>query len=222
MLALGFVGELTVVGVLLAIIGVGLIALSLFIPEELGLRRAVAGLFRRPAAPLAVATAAPAESETTGPVIHVARRITWPTLIDPTIGELTPAERRRLLEGFGIVADAWSATVLAKAFDEEEDELRVVAIESLAQCDGPLVEPTLERAYASYAVPERYAAIDGASRRGDVALLERALRDTDGTVALAAAYGLQRAKRTDVIDNALHDRTDIRANEIRRVLPMLG
>ena len=53
-------------------------------------------------------------------------------------------------------------------------------------------------------------------------LLERALRDTDGTVALAAAYGLHRAKRDDLIDSNLAGRTDARANEIRRVLPILS
>jgi hypothetical protein len=61
-----------------------------------------------------------------------------------------------------------------------------------------------------------------ASRRADTALLERALHDSDGTVALAAAYGLQRAKRPDLIERGLADRTDPRADEIRRVLPMLA
>ena len=140
--------------------------------------------------------------------------ITWPALVDPDAGELDEGERRRVLDGLGIVGDAWCAGILAKAFDEEEGDLRVAAIESLGQCDAEIVDPTLERAYSSYAIAERYAAIDGASRRGDIALLERALRDTDGTVALAAAYGLHRAERDDLIDNNLATRTDPRANEI--------
>jgi len=70
-------------------------------------------------------------------------------------------------------------------------------------------------------IAERYAAIDGASRNANVPLLERALRDTDGTVALAAAYGLHRAKRDDLIESGLEGRTDARAAEIRRILPML-
>ncbi len=127
-----------------------------------------------------------------------------------------------MIDGLGVVGDAWCAGILAKAFDEEEGELRIAAIEALGQCDGEVVLPTLERAYASYVIAERYAAIDGASRRGDVALLERGLRDTDGTVALAAAYGLHRARRDDLIESNLAGRTDARANEIRRVLPILA
>jgi len=216
MLAFEGFGEFAFAGILLAVIGVGFLALQYLIPHDYTLRLPA---FRRaqPAAPTASA-----EPETTGPVIATTRAITWPSLIGADVEVLSNDERRRVLEGFGIVGDAWSASVLAKAFDEETDDLRVVAIESLANCEGPIVLPTLERAYASYAVPERYAAIDGASRRGDVALLERALRDTDGTVALAAAFGLQQAHREDLIDRGLTDRDDARANEIRRVLPMLA
>lgn len=226
MLALGAIGQLAFVGALVFIIGIGLIGVSLFIPRDYAvplppLRALIARIGRRPTPATPVFSVAGAESETTGPVVATTRRITWPALIDPTIAALAPAERRRVLEGFGIVGDAWSASILAKAFDEEDDELRITVIDALAQCEGDQVLATLERAYASYAVPERYAAIDGASRRGEVALLERALRDTDGTVALAAAYGLSRAHRGDLVDAALTDRTDARANEIRRVLPML-
>jgi hypothetical protein len=231
LLAFDAFGEFWVIGVLVLVIGLGLIAVALFIPSDYSvpfypqrLAQRFAQFFARraPATPTSPFTPAPIGDETTGPVVAVARRITWPALIDANIDALAPAERRRVLEGFGIVGDAWSASVLAKAFDEEDDELRVTAIESLAQCESPLVLPMLERAYASFAVPERYAATDGASRRGEVALLERALRDTDGTVALAAAYGLHRAHRDDLIDRALTDRQDARANEIRRVLPMLA
>ena len=51
--------------------------------------------------------------------------------------------------------------------------------------------------------------------------MERALHDADTTVALAAAYGLQRANRKDVIENNLVARIDEGANEIRRVLELL-
>ena len=104
-------------------------------------------------------------------------------LVDPDAGELeeNPSaaasstglgyRRRRVVRG----------TSSARAFDEEEGDLRVAVDRSRsAQCDGEVVAPTLERAYASYVVDERYAAIDAASRRADVELLERALRDTDG------------------------------------------
>jgi|HubBroStandDraft_1064217.scaffolds.fasta_scaffold17998_2 hypothetical protein len=229
MLGFDILSEFAVIGVLVLVIGLGLIAVALFIPSDYSVPfypQRLAQFFARPfarrAMPTSPFTPAALGDETTGPVVAVTRQITWPALIDASMEALAPAERRRVLEGFGIVGDAWSASVLAKAFDEEDDELRVTAIESLAQCEGPLVLPMLERAYASYAVPERYAATDGASRRGEVALLERALRDTDGTVALAAAYGLHRAHRDDLIERALTDRQDARANEIRRVLPMLA
>ena len=204
--------EYLVPGLICLVIGVGLITLARFWPQ------------RRPA----VTAVAPVETmplraagELTGPVIAVTRAITWPAHVDPDPGELDAAERRRVLEGLGLVGDAWSAQILTQAFDEEHDDLRVAAIEALAMCTGDDVAPTLERAYASYAVPERYAAIDGASRRGDVALLERGLRDTDGTVALAAAYGLTRAERSDLVDAGLAGRDDARANEIRRLLAIL-
>jgi hypothetical protein len=219
MLALDF-GEFTIIGVLVLILGIGFIAVAQLVPPDYAIRIP----FRRGRRPTTTSVSAEivVEPETTGPVIPTIRTITWPTMIDPDVATPAPDDRRRILEGFGIVADDWSASVLARAFDEEDDELRLVAIDALAVCEGPLVLPILERAYASYAVPERYAAIDGASRRGDVALLERGLRDTDGTVALAAAFGLQRARRDDLVERALGERDDARANEIRRVLPMLG
>ena len=203
-------------GVVLGIVGIVLIGFTIFWPQS--------------SKPVVTATS-PVETMTlgargahdmTGPVAVFARSVTWPALVDPEAGELDDRERRRVIDGLGIVGDVWCAGILAKAFDEEEGELRVAAIEALGQSDGEVVAPTLERAYASYVIAERYAAIDGASRRGDVGLLERALRDTDGTVALAAAYGLHRAKRDDLIDSNLAGRTDARANEIRRVLPILS
>jgi hypothetical protein len=187
------------------LLGVGLITLAQFWPIP---KRAL--------------DAAPKAPEIAGPVVVVPRAITWPLAIDAEAGTLSEAERRHVIEGLGIVGDRWSAAILAQAFDEEEGELRVAAIEALAMCDAADAVSTLERAYASYVVAERYAAVDGAVRHGDVALLERALRDTDGTVALAAAYGLQRANRDDVIEIALDGRDDARASEIRRVLPILA
>jgi HEAT repeat protein len=161
------------------------------------------------------------DAEITGPVVAFARTIAWPLEIDPDAGTLNDAERRHVIEGLGIVGDTWSAGILTQAFDQEDGELRVAAIEALAMCDTERVAATLERAYTSYVVAERYAAVDGAVRHGDVALLERAMRDADGSVALAAAYGLHRARRADLVDGALDGRDDARANEIRRVLPIL-
>lgn len=147
--------------------------------------------------------------------------ITWPALIDPDAGDLEESERRDVLAGLGIVGDRWSTGVLAQAFDEETGALRVAAIEALAMCAGDLVAPMLELAYASPVVEERYAAVDGASRRGDVPLLERGLRDTDAGVALAAAHGLQCAGRADLVAAGLAGRDAAQAVEIRRVLAVL-
>jgi hypothetical protein len=215
---LAYAGELLPAGIILGIVGFVLIGLTIFWPQS---SKPVVTA-RSPVETIALGPKGARERDMTGPVAVFARTISWPALVDHAAGELDDHERRRVIDGLGIVGDAWCAGILAKAFDEEEGELRVAAIESLGQSDGEVVAPTLERAYASYVVAERYAAIDGASRRADVALLERALRDTDGTVALAAAYGLHRAKRDDLIDTNLAGRTDARANEIRRVLPMLS
>ena len=217
---LAYAGELLVPGIVLAVIGVILIGLTIFWPSSS--KPIVTSVSAVETIPLNKNTPPSWEPQLTGPVAVFSRSITWPDLVDPAAGELEDFERRRVIDGLGLVGDPWCAGILAKAFDEEEGELRVAAVEALGQCDGDIVAPTLERAYASYVVAERYAAIDGASRRADVALLERALRDTDGTVALAAAYGLHRAKRDDLIETALSGRTDARANEIRRVLPILA
>ena len=212
-------GELLVPGIILGVLGILLIGIAHFWPQSS--KPVVTAVSPVETVHLGTNPGASNWSQT-GPIAFMSHSITWPALVDPDAGELDEGERRRVVDGLGIVGDAWCAGILAKAFDEEEGELRVAAIESLGQCDAEIVEPTLERAYSSYVVPERYAAIDGASRRGNIALLERALRDTDGTVALAAAYGLHRAKRDDLIDNNLSTRTDPRANEIRRVLQMLA
>jgi len=209
-------------GLLFLILGIVIIAFAYW-PERwtIGWKPFVTAVWPVERLPLRENTT-PRETDISAGVIVLPREITWPTLIDPDAGPLDEAERARVIEGLGIVGDAWSATVLAKAFDEEENELRVAAIEALGVSQGLIVAPTLERAYASYVIAERYAAIDGASRNANVPLLERALRDTDGTVALAAAYGLHRAKRDDLIEIGLEGRTDARAAEIRRILPMLA
>jgi hypothetical protein len=219
--------ELVVPGLLFLIIGLGLIAIARFWPESSsGVVTAVWPVKTRRLASSPLIDVTPAEAgaaiEPADPLTGFARVITWPALIDPGAGPLSTDERLRVIEGLGIAGDAWCASILRQAYDEEDDELRVAAVEALGACEGDDVRPTLERAYASSAVAERYAAIDGASRRADIALLERALHDSDGTVALAAAYGLQRAKRPDLIEQGLADRTDPRADEIRRVLPMLA
>lgn len=195
-----------VLGAIMLVLGLGLISLAKFWPSA------------KPAVVAATVASAP---EITGPVVAFAREIAWPLAIDPDAGTLTEAERRRVVEGLGIVGDAWCAGILARAFEEEDGDLRVAVVEALGMCASGEVAAALERAYASYVVAERYAAIDGASRRGDVVLLERGMRDTDGSVALAAAYGLHRARRSDLVDGALDGRDDARANEIRRVLPIL-
>ena len=211
-------GEFLIFGVFFFIVGAGLIAISRFLPDT--------------SKPI-VTEVSPVETLRLGepeavwepqavalPEI-VAHAITWPALVDPAAGVLDDGERRRVIDGLGIVGDPWCATILAKAFDEERGELRVAAIESLGHCTAEIVAPALQRAYVSDVVAERYAAVDGASRRADVKLLERALHDADTTVALAAAYGLQRADRKDVIENNLVARIDDGANEIRRVLELL-
>jgi hypothetical protein len=212
-------GEFLVFGIFFFIVGAGLIAIAKFFPQT----------------PEPIVTAvAPVETlqlgepdavweQQTAPVPElVARAITWPALVDPAAGVLDDAERRRVLDGLGIVGDAWCASILAKAVEEEDGDLRVAALESLGHCTAELVAPALQRAYTSDVVAERYAAVDGASRRGDLKLLERALHDADTTVALAAAYGLTRANRKDIIENNLVARIDEPANEIRRVLELLG
>jgi hypothetical protein len=217
---LAYAGELAFVGIVVGILGVSLIGLSIFWPHSS--KPVVTAVSPVETMPLQPNAPAGWPAQQTGQVAMFSRTISWPTLVDPEAGELGEDERRRVLDGLGIVGDTWCAGILAKAFDEEEGDLRVAAIEALGQCEGEIVAPTLERAYASYVIAERYGAIDGASRRGDVALLERALRDTDPTVALAAAYGLHRARRDDLIEENLADRTDARADEIRRVLPILA
>ena len=202
--------ELAVPGLILLVIGVALITLARFWPKVHTPQPTTAPEPERP------------RHEITGPVTSTTRTISWPALLEADAATLTDDERHQLLEGLGIIGDTWSAMILAKAFDEERGDLRIAAIEALGMCDAPLVAATLERAYTSYAVPERYAAVESASRRGDVTLLERALRDTDSTVALAAAYGLSRANHRNVVDDALAGREDARANEIRRVLPILA
>ncbi len=212
---------------LLFIIGVGLLAIARFWPEsKKGVVTAVWPVKTRRIETVPLLNVTPAEagaeSGLVDPLAPFARVITWPALIDPDAGALSTDERLRVIEGLGIAGDAWCASILRRAYEEEDDELRVAAVEALGACEGADVGPILARAYASNAVPERYAAVDGASRRADVALLERALHDSDGTVALAAAYGLHRAKRADLIERGLAGRTDPRADEIRRVLPILA
>ncbi|MDB5029159.1 MAG: hypothetical protein JWO66_2848 [Candidatus Eremiobacteraeota bacterium] len=217
-LVLAYISELAVAGVILGVVGIVLISLTIFWPHSRKpIVTAVSAVEKMQLNPQGTTW-----GQATGPVAIFSRAVTWPALVDPEAGELDDDERRRVLDGLGIVGDTWCAGILAKAFDEEEGDLRVAAIEALGQCDGDVVAPTLERAYSSYVVAERYAAIDGASRRGDVALLERALRDTDATVALGAAYGLYRAERNDLVDDNLAGRTDARANEIRRLLPIIA
>jgi HEAT repeat protein len=212
-------GEFLVFGIFFFIVGIGLIAIARFFPAS--------------SAPVVTAVSpietlsldepeATWEPQTPAVPELVAHAITWPALVDPAAGVLDDNERRRVIDGLGIVGDPWCASILAKAFEEEHGELRVAALESLGHCMAEIVSPTLQRAYTSDVVAERYAAVDGASRRADIKLLERALHDEDTTVALAAAYGLQRAKRKDVIENNLVARIDEPANEIRRVLELLG
>ncbi|HEV2739676.1 MAG TPA: HEAT repeat domain-containing protein [Candidatus Elarobacter sp.] len=212
-------GEFLVFGIFFFIVGTGLIAIARFLPQS---REPIVTAVS-PVETMALGEPDATWEPQTPPVPElVAHAITWPALVDPAAGALDDSERRRVIDGLGIVGDPWCADILVKAFEEEDGELRVAALESLGHCTADLVAPVLQRAYASHVVAERYAAVDGASRRGDVKLLERALHDADTTVALAAAYGLQRANRKDVIENNLVARIDDGANEIRSVLELLG
>jgi hypothetical protein len=201
-----------VVGAIIFIVGVLLYVAPAFLPPKRSLS---------PAAMETTAPPAAAAREATGPVSKIARAITWPLLIDENAGALTIDERRSIIDGLALVGDPWCAHVLAAAYGEEGEALRESVIDAIGRCEG-LVIPTLERAFKSHRIGERYAAVDAASRRGDVDLLERGLRDTDGTVALAAAYGLVRAGRRDLVDAGLSGRDDVRAAEIRRALPALA
>lgn len=212
-------GQFLVIGLFFLILGLILIGVARFWPSVGG--PVVTSVAMAVVAPVARTIAPEPAAEQTGAVAALTHRLDWPTLIDPDAGYLDEGERRRIIDGLGLVGEPWCTEILVKAFEQEDDELRVAAIESLAQSQGDAVSPTLERAYASHVIAERYAAIDGASRRSDVPLLERGVRDTDATVALAAAYGLYRAGRRDLLTGALEDRDDARAAEIRRILPML-
>jgi len=200
-----------VVGAIIFTVGVLLYVAPAFLPPK------------RSLSPSVMETSVPlvTSGEETGPVTKLARSITWPQLIDPDADALTVDERRSIIDGLALVGDAWCAQVLAAAFPEEGEPLRESVIDAIGRCEGVVI-PTLERAFKSHRVGERYAAVDAASRRGDVELLERGLRDTDGTVALAAAYGLVRAGRRDLVDAGLSGRDDVRATEIRRALPALA
>jgi lipopolysaccharide export system protein LptA len=194
-------------GVLLVAVGLVLLAIS-----------------RKPANASADIASAPARFPVpalTGPVSKHERAIAWPRLIDPEAGAYEPDERRRIIDGLAVIGDPWCATVLAQAYGEEIEALKETVIDAIGRCRGE-VAPTLERALKSHRTVERYAAVDAASKRGDVEILERGMRDTDGTVALAAAYGLARAGRRDLIEAGLAGRDDARASEIRRVLPVLA
>jgi hypothetical protein len=203
--------ELAVPGLLFLVLGLALFGIAKFWPHP-----------QSPAAPKPLETILlPRPAETASTVTNFVREITWPTLIDEDATNLDDAERRTLIDGLALVANDWSTGLLTAAFEQESGDLRIAVIEALAHSEGAAAAPTLERAYASYVVPERYAAIESASRHANVQLLERALRDTDGSIALAAAYGLHRAGRNDLVDDHLSTHTDARANEIRRILPML-
>jgi len=214
-------------GVVFMVLGLALLTASQFFPRHSAaaerpdrLREVIERLIPQ-RAPATATTATPRQDiELTGPVTRHERAMRWPLLIDSDTGPLHASERRRIIEGLAVVGDAWCASVLATAYTDESDELRESVIDAIGRCDGDVI-PTLERGLRSHRVPERYAAVDAASRRGFIELLERGIKDTDGTVALAAAYGLMRAKRRDLVDSALLGRDDVRANEIRRILPVL-
>jgi hypothetical protein len=204
--------EFVAPGLLLLVLGLALVGIAQFWPHPRALTA--------PAKPIETILL-PRPVEVVSTVTNFDREITWPTLIDEYATHLDDAERGTLIDGLALVANHWSTGLLTAAFEQESGDLRIAVIEALAHSDSATAAPTLERAYASYAVPERYAAIESASRHANVALLERALRDTDGSIALAAAYGLHRAGRNDLVDDHLSTHTDARANEIRRILPML-
>jgi hypothetical protein len=198
---------LVIFGIGLILLGSGLLLIARFWPEP-AMQSVRAMVWPAPAV------------ESTGAVTRYERSITWPTLVDANAGELSLDERRNIIEMLALVGEPWCADILAHAYPQEQDALREAVIDAIGRSAGEVL-PTLERAYRSHRVAERYAVIDAASRRGDVELLTRGLRDSDGTVGLAAAYGLVRAKRRDLIEAALAEREDARANEIRRTLLVL-
>ena len=119
-------GEFLVFGIFFFIVGTGLVALARFFPDtSKPIVTAVSPIetlqLNEPEAAWEPQTeAAPAPE-------LVAHAITWPALVDPAAGVLDDAERRRVIDGLGVVGDAWCATILTKAFEEEEGDLRVAA-----------------------------------------------------------------------------------------------
>ena len=212
---------------LLFIIGVGLLAIARFWPEsKKGVVTAVWPVKTRRIETVPLLNVTPAEagaeSGLADPLAPFARVITWPALIDPDAGALSTDERLRVIEGLGIAATPGARASCARPTRKRTTSCASPRSKRSARAKAPTWPRSWPARTRSNAVPERYAAIDGASRRGDVALLKRALHDSDGTVALAAAYGLHRAKRPDLIERGLAGRTDPRADEIRRVLPDPG
>jgi hypothetical protein len=204
--------ELAVPGLLFLVLGLALFGIAKFWPHPRSLT-----------APKPIETILlPRPTEAASTVTNFVREVTWPALIDESATNLDDAERRTLIEGLALVASHWSTGLLTAAFEQETGDLRIAVIEALGASDSATAAPTLERAYASYVVAERYAAIESASHHANVPLLERALRDTDGAIALAAAYGLHRSGRNDLVDDHLNTHTNATANEIRRILPMLA
>ena len=209
--------EFLVAGIVFVAIVVALLAVARLWPAR-SLRRPASS--DEPVAEMPVPVATPS---TDAPErIPDAVMPSWPLLIDADAGALDADSRKRVLAGLGIVGDRWCIDVLAQAFEQETGASRVAAIEAIGSCDDALVAPMLALAYASPVLEERYAAVDGASRRGDLPLLECGLRDADAGVALAAAYGLQRSRRPDLVAAGLAERGAEEAAEIRRLLVVLG
>lgn len=206
--------ELFVPGLIFFVIGLALLTAS-FWPSRKPVVVAVQPVEERPLDGVAAADA-PLIAPAPTPPSH------WTRAIDPNAGDLDDAERVRVLDGLGVLGDAWSTDLLLRALDDERGDVRVAVIENLARCDDTRVAAALQRAYASPVVAERYAAVDGASRRGDVPLLAHALGDGDVNVATAAAYGLTRAERGDLLADGLAEREDGNAEAIRATLATLA
>jgi len=147
----------------------------------------------------------------------------WIAHVDPDLpGTLDLDERRRLIEGLGLVGEPWCASALALAYREEGDSLRDVIVAAIGQCAGE-VEPTLATARRSKRPSERLLALEGYAKRGDHATLAAALADPDIPVALVAALALVRAHESARVDLYFRGLADSeRAQTMRDVLAVLA
>jgi len=61
-------------------------------------------------------------------------QVTWPQLIDETLGEVEAPVRLDMIERLSIVNSAWSRGVLQRALEEERDEEIVRVLRATLSC----------------------------------------------------------------------------------------